>query len=146
MAIAAEVLKTSGLMRTFEASTPNVVQMLRQNMSRTRPELVRQIEESLKVVEGKMGDMTNDGLKGAAGYLAARMTEAELKDVNTFLTSPSARSMSRRFPPSWKTCCPISSSGRRLSARKPWRSSAPKWRSAARRSDPTSQHCVMRRG
>ncbi len=36
MAIAAEVLKTSGLMRTFEASTPNVVQMLRQNMSRTR--------------------------------------------------------------------------------------------------------------
>lgn len=98
LAIAAEVLKTSGLMRTFEASTPNVVEMLRANMSRTRPELVRQIEESLKVVEGKMTDMTNDGLKGAAGYLAARMTEAELKDVNTFLTSPVGKKYVETLP------------------------------------------------
>ena len=98
IAIAAEVLKTSGLMRTFEASTPNVVQMLRANMSRTRPELVRQIEESLKVVEGKMIEMTNDGLKGAAGYLASRMTEAELKEVNTFLTSPVGRKYVETLP------------------------------------------------
>jgi len=98
IAIAAEVLKTSGLMRTFEASTPNVVQMLRANVSRTRPELVRQIEESLKVVEGKMVEMTNDGLKGAAGYLASRITEAELKEVNTFLTSPVGRKYVETLP------------------------------------------------
>lgn len=98
LAIAAEVLKTSGLMRTFEASTPNVVQMLRANVSRTRPELVRQIEESLKVVEGRMTDMTNDGLKGAAGYLANRMTEAELKEVNTFLTSATGKKYVETLP------------------------------------------------
>lgn len=98
LAIAAEVLKTSGLMRTFEASTPNVVQMLRANVSRTRPELVKQIEESLAIVQTKMGEMTSDGLKGAAGYLAARMTEAELKDVNTFLTSPVGKKYVETLP------------------------------------------------
>jgi uncharacterized protein len=96
--IASEVLRTSGLMRTFEASTPNVVQMLRANMSRTRPELVKQIEESLKVVEGRMAQMTADGLKGAAGYLAARMTEAELKEVNTFLVSPVGKKYVETLP------------------------------------------------
>lgn len=98
LAIAAEVLKTSGLMRTFEASTPNVVQLIRTNVTRTRPELVRQIEESLKVVQDRMGDMTAEGLKGAAGYLASRMTEAELKEVNTFLTSPVGKKYVETLP------------------------------------------------
>jgi uncharacterized protein len=88
LAIAAEVLKASGLLRTFEASMPNVVEMLRSQVTRQRPELVKDIEESLKVVESKMSGVTNEGVTNAARFLAARLTEAELKEVNTFLNSP----------------------------------------------------------
>ncbi|CAN1511928.1 Domain of unknown function DUF2059 [Rhabdaerophilaceae bacterium] len=87
LAIATDVLKASGLSRTFETSVPNVVSMLRTNVTRQRPELARDIEEALKVVEGKVPEMTSTGVSEAARFLAARMTEAELTEVNTFLSS-----------------------------------------------------------
>ncbi len=88
LAIATEVLKASGLMNTFQASMPNVVEMLRTQVTRQRPELVKDIEESLKLVEARIPDVTNEGVANAARFMAARLTEAELKEVNVFLTSP----------------------------------------------------------
>jgi hypothetical protein len=87
LAMATEVLKSSGLMRTFEQSVPNVVQMLRTNVTRQRPELARDIEDSLKAVEAQVPGFTSDGVQNAARFLANRMTEAELKEVQTFLSS-----------------------------------------------------------
>jgi hypothetical protein len=87
LAVATEVLKSSGLMRTFETSVPNVVQMLRTNVTRQRPELARDIEEALKAVEQQVPGFTNEGVQNAARFLANRMSEAELKEVQTFLSS-----------------------------------------------------------
>ena len=87
LTVAAEVLKASGLSRTFETSVPNVVNMLRTNVTRQRPELARDIEEALKTVEAKVPEMMNAGISEAARFLAARMNEAELKEVMTFLSS-----------------------------------------------------------
>ncbi|MGL5448001.1 MAG: DUF2059 domain-containing protein [Rhabdaerophilum sp.] len=98
LAIAAEVLKASGLMRTFEASMPNVVDMLRTQVTRQRPELVKDIEEALKLVEARMPAVTNEGVTNAARFMAARLTEAELKEVNTFLNSPVGKKYVENLP------------------------------------------------
>lgn len=91
IAAATEVLKASGMMTMFENSLPNVIGALRVNVTRQRPELAKDIEEALKLVEKETGAVMSDGLNGASRFLAIRMTEAELKDVVTFLSSPAGK-------------------------------------------------------
>lgn len=91
LAAATEVLKASGMMTMFENSLPNVVGALRVNVTRQRPELAKDIEEALKLVEKESTKVMNDGLNGASRFLAIRMSEAELKDVVTFLNSPAGK-------------------------------------------------------
>ena len=91
IAVANDVLKASGLVKMFENALPNVVGNLRANVTRTRPELARDIEEALKVVTAKSEEMMGHGVNDAARFLASRMTEGELKDVNAFLSSPAGK-------------------------------------------------------
>lgn len=91
LATATEVLKASGMMTMFENALPNVVGALRVNVTRQRPELAKDIEEALKLVEKESAKVMNDGLNGASRFLAIRMSEAELKDVVTFLNSPAGK-------------------------------------------------------
>ncbi len=88
LAIATDVLKASGLMTMFDNAMPNVAGALRVNVTRQRPELTRDIEAALKLVEAEIPKIANDGVTGAARFLATRMNEAELKEVHTFLASP----------------------------------------------------------
>ena len=88
LAAATDVLKASGMMTMFEKSLPNVVGALRVNVTRQRPELAKDIEESLKLVEKESSAVVGDGINGAARFLAIRMSEAELKEVAAFLATP----------------------------------------------------------
>lgn len=88
IAIAVQVLKATGMTQIFQNAVPNVVGSLRVNFTRMRPELAKDIEESIKVVEADVTKVTDEGMKAAARFLAIRMSEAELKEVQTFLTSP----------------------------------------------------------
>lgn len=87
LAIATEVLKASGLTTMFDNSMPNVIGAIRVNVTRQRPELTKDIEEVLKLVEAEQVKVANDGVAGAARFLSFRMSEVELKEVNTFLSS-----------------------------------------------------------
>jgi uncharacterized protein len=91
LAAAVDVLKASGLMVMIENATPNVVDGIRANMSRQRPELVKEIEESLAVTQAAIAGIRTDGLTNAASVLAERMTEAELKEIGIFLNSPAGK-------------------------------------------------------
>jgi hypothetical protein len=91
LAMATEVLKASGMITMFQNAMPNVVGSLRVNVTRTRPELAKDIEEALKVVEAEQTKVATDGVTGAARFLALRLNEAELKDINAFLISPTGK-------------------------------------------------------
>ena len=91
LTVATDVLKASGMGTMFQNSLPNVVGGLRANFSRARPELVKDIEESLKAVEAQIPDATNDGIEAVARGLASRMSEEELKEVLKFMTSPAGK-------------------------------------------------------
>lgn len=91
LAMATEVLKASGMITMFQNAMPNVVGSLRVNVTRTRPELAKDIEEALKVVETEQTKVATDGVTGAARFLALRLNEAELKEINAFLISPTGK-------------------------------------------------------
>lgn len=91
LAAAVDVLKASGLMVMIENATPNVIDNIRGNISRQRPELVKEIEESLAVAEAAIPAIRTDGLNNAASVLAERMSEDELKEIGIFLNSPAGK-------------------------------------------------------
>ncbi len=99
LAIATEVLKASGLITMFDNAMPNVAGALRVNFTRQRPELAKDIEEALKLVDAEATRVANDGVTGAARFLAVKMNEAELKEVNTFLVSPVGKKYVASLPP-----------------------------------------------
>jgi hypothetical protein len=96
--VARQVLIASGLRTMFVNSTPNVVGALRVNFTRMRPELTRDIEASLKAVEEATDKFVNDGLDGAARFMAVRLTEVELKEVLAFMTSPTGKKYVEALP------------------------------------------------
>lgn len=98
LALATDVLKASGMITMFQNAMPNVVGSLRVNVTRTRPELTKDIEESLKIVEAEQGKISADGVSGAARFLAQRLNEAELKEINAFLTSPAGKKYVEALP------------------------------------------------
>jgi uncharacterized protein len=98
LALANEVLKASGLHTMFENSLPNVVGALRVNVTRQRPELAKDIEECLALVEKESLNVIAEGVNGASRFLAIRLSEAELKEVQTFLTSPVGKKYVEALP------------------------------------------------
>ncbi len=86
--VATQVLQASGMTTIFQNAVPNVVGSLRVNYTRMRPELTKDIEESLRVVDAESIKVTDEGVKAAARFLAVRMGEKELREVQGFLTSP----------------------------------------------------------
>lgn len=95
---AGEVLKASGLGVMFQNAVPNVVGSLRVNYTRARPELAKDIEEALKVVEADVTKSTGEGLNAAARFLAVRMSEAELKEVLGFLNTAAGKKYVESLP------------------------------------------------
>lgn len=98
LAVATDVLKASGMLVMFENATPNVVGALRVNVTRQRPELAKDIEEALKVVTEESNKATLDGVSGAARFLAVRLSEPELKEISTFLNSPTGKKYVETLP------------------------------------------------
>lgn len=86
-AIATEVLVASGMNVMFQNALPNAISGIRQNVSRQRPELVRDIEASLAEIEKQIPEIASDGVAVASRFLAVRMSEEELKEVQKFLSS-----------------------------------------------------------
>ena len=91
LAVATDVLKASGMITMFQNSMPNVIGGIRVNATRQRPELAKDIEASIAELEKQIPDLMQDGVATAGRFLAARMSEDELKLVNTFLNSPAGK-------------------------------------------------------
>lgn len=98
VALSTEVLKASGLNVMFDNAAPNVVGALRANLSRQRPELIKDMEEVLKLVAVEQGKAAESGLKDAATAFATKFSEAELTEILAFLTSPVGRKYVGQLP------------------------------------------------
>jgi uncharacterized protein len=84
LAAAREVVVGSGLSRGFDGMAGQIADQLRATISRQRPELIRDMEESLKPIIVELSKQTDPMLVVASRLFAARMTEPELKEVGAF--------------------------------------------------------------
>lgn len=87
MAAARELVKASGLERSFEAVIPNLFAQVREQLV-TRPEIKGDVEEIITVITPEINARTGDMTNVAAKIFAQQIPEADLKTIAAFFSSP----------------------------------------------------------
>jgi uncharacterized protein len=87
LAAARDVVTGSGLARTFEGMVPQIADQIRAGYSRTRPEVIKDMEEALKPIIADLNRQTDQMITASARLYAVRVPEAELKEIATFFKS-----------------------------------------------------------
>ena len=91
LALAGEVIAAAGIARSFENVVPQLAQALGATVTRTRPEVAKDLGEIVQVLRPEFDAKRDEMLASAARSFASRLTEAELRDVLAFFTSPIGR-------------------------------------------------------
>jgi uncharacterized protein len=91
LAVAREVVTGSGLSRTFEGMVPQIADQIRAGYSRTRPEIIKDMEEALKPIITDLNRQADQMITASARLYAQRISEAELKDIAAFFKSASGQ-------------------------------------------------------
>jgi uncharacterized protein len=84
LAAAREVVLGSGLSRGFDGMIPQIADQIRGSISRTRPELIKDMEEALKPIMTELAAQTGQMITASSRLFAARLTEPELKEIGAF--------------------------------------------------------------
>ncbi len=84
---AREVVTGSGLARTFEGMVPQIADQIRSGYSRTRPEVIKDMEEALKPIIADLNKQTEQMIIASARLYATRIPEPELKEIAAFFKS-----------------------------------------------------------
>jgi hypothetical protein len=87
LAAAREVVMSSGLSRSLDAIIPQIADQIRAGVSRQRPEVIKDMEEAFRKVIPELSRSTDQIVTSAARLFAAKLTEAELKEVAAFFKS-----------------------------------------------------------
>src|SRR3954454_23686207 len=88
LALAREVALGSGMTRSFDSITDQMLEQMSQ-MNVTRPEIKQDLDQVIEILRPEMDQQKQVMVNSAARIFAARMSEAELKDVANFFKSPS---------------------------------------------------------
>ncbi len=86
---AREVLVGSGISRSFDSFIPQFIEQAKSNISGTRPELIKDLEEVSKTISAQLEAERTEMIELGAKVYANRMSEAELKDIAAFFKTPS---------------------------------------------------------
>lgn len=87
LALAREVVATSGMGRSFDTITEPMLAQLQQ-MNVTRPEIKKDLDQVVENLKPEMELQKQQMVTAAAKIYATVMTEAELKELATFFKSP----------------------------------------------------------
>ncbi len=87
--VAREVLISSGISRSFEAFIPQFIDQAKANITPSRPELIKDLEDITKIMDAQLGAEKSEILELGAKVYASQLTEAELKDIAAFFKTPS---------------------------------------------------------
>ncbi len=89
--VAREVLVGSGISRSFDAIAPQFAEQVRQTFAATRPEITKDLDEVLKALKPELDKQRDDLTAATARLFAARLSEAELREIAKFFASPAGK-------------------------------------------------------
>jgi len=87
LAVAREVVVNSGLARSFENVVPQIADQIRAGYSRTRPEIIKDMEAALRPIISDLTKQTEPMILASARVYAQRIPEPELKEIAAFFRS-----------------------------------------------------------
>jgi hypothetical protein len=91
-ALAKELVQLAGIDRGFQGFVPELLREMNGNITRTRPELIQDMNAVMKdVVAPEFMKRTSEMTDQAARYVANNMSEDELKQTVAFLKSPAGK-------------------------------------------------------
>ncbi|MFD0934903.1 DUF2059 domain-containing protein, partial [Methylobacterium trifolii] len=90
LALAREVMLSSGIARSFDSVLPAFADQIRQQAV-TRPELTKDLEEVLTALRPEMELQKQRMIDVAARIYASKMTEAELQEIANFFRSAAGK-------------------------------------------------------
>jgi hypothetical protein len=88
ISLARDVVLYSGIARSFEVVVPQYLDQIGANLTRTRPDLIRDLNVVMEQVKPEFDKRVDEMIDNAARIYAARLTEAQLKDAAAFFKSP----------------------------------------------------------
>ncbi|MGL4728090.1 MAG: DUF2059 domain-containing protein [Bosea sp. (in: a-proteobacteria)] len=94
---ARDVIVLSGVSSSFTNIYTDFLVNMRQNFV-TRPELTKDLEASFAALKPESDKRVEDMIAAASVVFARTMTEAELKEITTFLNSPVGRKYNQARP------------------------------------------------
>lgn len=89
VALAREVIVASGLTRSFEIIVPQFLDQIGTTVTRTRPDLIRDLNTVMEQIKPEFDKQTQDVITNAARSYAQRLNDKQLKDISDFFKSPS---------------------------------------------------------
>ncbi len=91
IALGKEVVMLSGVYRTFNAFVPAIMQQIYNMMTPTRPEIRKDLEDTLKALIPEYEKRTQEMVENTAKLFASVMPEADLKSTVDFFKSPAGQ-------------------------------------------------------
>lgn len=91
LALAREVVRASGMSRSFEPMVPQLAQQIPMVVTRTRPELAKSVYGVLAQLKPEFDKKGEEMLDIAAAIYARRLSEDELKTTAAFFDSPAGK-------------------------------------------------------
>jgi hypothetical protein len=88
ISLARDVVLYSGIARSFEVVVPQYLDQIGANLTRTRPDLIRDLNVVMEQVKPEFDKRVDEMIDNAARIYAARLTEPQLKDTAAFFKSP----------------------------------------------------------
>jgi hypothetical protein len=89
MSLARDVVLYSGIARSFQVIVPQYLDQIGANLTRTRPDLIRDLNVVMEQVKPEFDKRVDEMVDNAAKIYAARLNEQQLKDTAAFFKSPS---------------------------------------------------------
>ncbi len=91
IALGKEVVMLSGIYRTFNAFVPSAMQQIYNTVTPTRPEIRKDLEDTLKSLLPEYEKRTDEMVDHTAKLFAAALPEADLKATVTFFKSDAGK-------------------------------------------------------
>ena len=91
LVLARQIVVLSGMNRSFSPIVPQLMNQMWARLTATRPEIMADLKVVMEGLQGEFTKQESQIVESSARIFATRMSEAELKDVAAFFSTPSGK-------------------------------------------------------
>ena len=99
LALARIVVEGSGISRSFDDVVPQAMDQIGRTLVKTRPELATDLNKVFDLIQPEFMPYRDEMYNAATRLFARRLSEADLKEIAAFFTSPAGKKYVEVQPP-----------------------------------------------